>query len=142
MEIYESFSEDETFDIAKEIAKKVKPGSVICLDGDLGTGKTAFAKGFAKGLGIQSNINSPTFTLVQSYEEGKTVLHHFDVYRISDESEMEEIGYEEYFFSDAVCLIEWASLIPGLIPEDAVHINIEKDPQKGFDYRKISVEGI
>ena len=142
MKNYESFSENDTFEIAKNIAKELKKGSIVCLDGDLGVGKTIFAKGFAKGLGIEDDITSPTFTLVQSYESLYNVLHHFDVYRISDESEMDEIGYEEYFFSDAICLIEWSSLIPDLIPENAIRISIEKDMEKGFDYRNINIEGI
>lgn len=142
MKNYESFSENDTFEIAKNIAKELKKGSIVCLDGDLGVGKTIFAKGFAKGLGIEDDITSPTFTLVQSYESLDNVLHHFDVYRISDESEMDEIGYEEYFFSDAICLIEWSSLIPDLIPENAIRIGIEKDMKKGFDYRNINIEGI
>ncbi len=142
MKNYESFSENDTFEIAKNIAKELKKGSIVCLDGDLGVGKTIFAKGFAKGLGIEDDITSPTFTLVQSYESLDNVLHHFDVYRISDESEMDEIGYEEYFFSDAICLIEWSSLIPDLIPENAIRISIEKDMEKGFDYRNINIEGI
>lgn len=142
MKNYESFSENDTFEIAKNIAKELKKGSIVCLDGELGVGKTIFAKGFAKGLGIEDDITSPTFTLVQSYESLDNVLHHFDVYRISDESEMDEIGYEEYFFSDAICLIEWSSLIPDLIPKNAIHISIEKDMEKGFDYRNINIEGI
>ena len=142
MKNYEAFSENDTFEIAKNIAKELKKGSIVCLDGDLGVGKTIFAKGFAKGLGIEDDITSPTFTLVQSYESLDNVLHHFDVYRISDESEMDEIGYEEYFFSDAICLIEWSSLIPDLIPENAIRISIEKDMEKGFDYRNINIEGI
>ena len=142
MKNYESFSENDTFEIAKNIAKELKKGSIVCLDGELGVGKTIFAKGFAKGLGIEDDITSPTFTLVQSYESLDNVLHHFDVYRRSDESEMDEIGYEEYFFSDAICLIEWSSLIPDLIPENAIHISIEKDMEKGFDYRNINIEGI
>ena len=142
MKNYESFSENDTFEIAKNIAKELKKGSIVCLDGDLGVGKTIFAKGFAKGLGIEDDITSPTFTLVQSYESLDNVLHHFDVYRISDESEMDEIGYEEYFFSDAICLIEWSSLILDLIPENAIRISIEKDMEKGFDYRNINIEGI
>lgn len=142
MKNYESFSENDTFEIAKNIAKELKKGSIVCLDGDLGVGKTIFAKGFAKGLGIEDDITSPTFTLVQSYESLDNILHHFDVYRISDESEMDEIGYEEYFFSDAICLIEWSSLIPDLIPENAIRISIEKDMKKGFDYRNINIEGI
>lgn len=134
----ESRSEQDTFEIAKDLATKLLPGSIVCLNGDLGTGKTVFAKGFAKGLGIEENITSPTFTIVQSYENGKT-FHHFDVYRISDISEMDEIGYEEYFFGDAVCLIEWAGLIEELIPEDAIQVSIQKDLNKGLDYRRIEI---
>lgn len=134
----ESRSEQDTFEIAKDLATKLLPGSIVCLNGDLGTGKTVFAKGFAKGLGIEENITSPTFTIVQSYENGKT-FHHFDVYRISDISEMDEIGYEEYFFGDAICLIEWAGLIEELIPEDAIQVSIKKDLNKGLDYRRIEI---
>ena len=110
------------------------------LDGDLGVGKTVFTQGFAKGLGIQSDVNSPTFTIIQQYEEGRLPLYHFDVYRIGDISEMDEIGYEDCFYGEGVCLIEWASLVEEIIPETAIEIRIEKDLEKGFDYRKITVE--
>ena len=113
---------------------------IFCLDGDLGAGKTVFAQGFACGLGISEPVNSPTFTIVQVYDEGRLPLYHFDVYRIGDISEMDEAGYEDYFFGEGVCLIEWASVIEELIPENAVWIRMERDAQKGFDYRKITVD--
>ena len=141
MTIYESNSEEETFNIGNELGKKADKGEIICLEGDLGVGKTAFTKGFAVGLLIEDNIDSPTFTIVQEYKEGRLPLYHFDVYRIGDISEMDEIGYEDYFFGDGVCLIEWASKIEELIPQSAVHIRIEKDLAKGFEYRRVVVEG-
>lgn len=141
MIVKETSSQEETEAFAAELAAAAKPGTVICLDGDLGTGKTVFAKGFAKGLGITEPIVSPTFTILHGYEGGRLPLWHFDVYRIADESEMDEIGYEDCFFGDGVSLVEWASQIEDIIPEDAVHIRIEKNPEKGFDYRRIVVSG-
>jgi len=112
---------------------------MFCLNGDLGTGKTVFTQGFAAGLGISEAVNSPTFTIVQVYEEGRLPLYHFDVYRIDDIDEMDEIGYEDYFFGCGVCLVEWSSRIKELIPSDAVEIVLEKDLEKGFDFRRITV---
>ena len=132
-------SPEETFKFAKSLAENAKPGDIICLNGDLGVGKTVFTQGFALGLGITESVNSPTFTILQIYDEGRMPLYHFDVYRISDPDEMDELGYEEYFFGDGVCLIEWSELIEEIIPEDAKHIIIEKDLEKGFDYRKITL---
>ena len=140
MTVYESFSEEMTFNIGKELGKKADKGEIICLEGDLGVGKTVFTKGFAEGLDIEDNIDSPTFTIVQEYVEGRIPLYHFDVYRIGDISEMDEIGYEDYFFGEGICLIEWASRIEELLPESAVHIKIEKDLAKGFEYRRVVVE--
>ena len=140
MTVYESFSEEMTFNIGKELGKKADKGEIICLEGDLGVGKTVFTKGFAEGLDIEDNVDSPTFTIVQEYLEGRIPLYHFDVYRIGDISEMDEIGYEDYFFGEGVCLIEWASRIEELLPESAVHIKIEKDLAKGFEYRRVVVE--
>lgn len=140
--IYETMSADETFELAKMISKKALPGWVVCLDGDLGVGKTVFTKGFAKGLEVEEDVNSPTFTIIQVYDSGKIPLFHFDVYRIGDPEEMYEIGYEEYFFGEGVCLIEWSRQIEEIIPEEAINIYIEKDLQKGLDYRKITVEGL
>lgn len=140
MTVYESFSEEMTFEIGKKLGEKADKGEIICLEGDLGVGKTVFTKGFAEGLNIEENIDSPTFTIVQEYTEGRLPLYHFDVYRIGDISEMDEIGYEDYFFGEGVCLIEWATRIEELIPESAIHIIIEKDMSKGFEYRRVVVE--
>ncbi len=128
-------------DFARKLAAHAEPGGLYLLSGDLGTGKTVFAKGFAEGLGIAECVNSPTFTIMQTYDGGRLPFYHFDVYRIGDVSEMYELGYEEYFFGKGVCLVEWAELISELLPSDAVHILIEKDMEKGFDYRKITVIG-
>ena len=140
MTVYESFSEEMTFEIGKKLGEKADKGEIICLEGDLGVGKTVFTKGFAEGLNIEENIDSPTFTIVQEYTEGRLLLYHFDVYRIGDISEMDEIGYEDYFFGEGVCLIEWASRIKELIPESAIRITIEKDLSRGFEYRRVVVE--
>lgn len=137
---YESFDEKETFAIGEEIGKNCKPGEVYALLGDLGVGKTVFTKGFAKGIGITESVNSPTFTIVQIYEQGSVPLYHFDVYRIADPEEMDEIGYEDYFFGEGVCLVEWANLIDELMPQETKWITIEKDLEKGFSYRKISID--
>ena len=140
MTVYESFSEEMTFEIGKKLGEKADKGEIICLEGDLGVGKTVFTKGFAEGLNIEDNIDSPTFTIVQEYTEGRLPLYHFDVYRIGDISEMDEIGYEDYLFGEGVCLIEWASRIEELIPESAIRIIIEKDLSKGIEYRRVVVE--
>ena len=137
--IKETNAPEETFAFGKMLGEQAKPGEVICLNGDLGVGKTVFTKGFAEGLGITEPVNSPTFTIVQQYDEGRLPLYHFDVYRIGDISEMDEIGYEDYFYGDGVCLIEWANLIEELLPERYVEIRIEKNLEKGFDYREITV---
>lgn len=138
--IYESMSEKDTFEFGRKLGEKATAGQIICLDGDLGVGKTVFTQGFAKGLGIEDSVNSPTFTIIQIYDEGRLPLYHFDVYRIGEPEEMYEIGYEEYFFGEGVCLIEWSKLIEELIPDEAITVTIEKDLSKGLDYRKISVE--
>lgn len=135
----ETFSAEETFELGRTIGEQAKPGEIYTLTGDLGVGKTVFAQGLAQGLGITEPISSPTFTIVQIYETGRLPFYHFDVYRISDVEEMEEIGYEDCFFGEGVCLIEWAELIGELLPEEAVPILIEKDLEKGFDYRKITI---
>ena len=140
--IYETNSEKETFELGKNLGEQAKAGQIFCLNGDLGVGKTVFTQGFAKGLGIEENVNSPTFTIIQVYEEGRIPFYHFDVYRIGDPEEMYEIGYEEYFFGEGVCLIEWSKLIEELIPEEAINIEIDKNLEKGLDYRKITVEGL
>ena len=138
--VYETFSEKETIELAKKMGREAQSGEVYCLEGDLGCGKTVFTSGFAKGLDIEEAICSPTFTIVQEYEGHKMPLYHFDVYRISDSYEMDEIGFDDYVYGDGVCLIEWASRIEDIIPEKAKHITIEKDLEKGFDYRRITVK--
>ncbi len=139
--IIETNSREETFELGKSLGEQAKPGEIYCLSGDLGTGKTVFTQGFARGLGIMEPVNSPTFTIVSEYEEGRFPLYHFDVYRIEDIEEMEEIGYEDYFYGEGVCLVEWAELIKELLPDALTSITIEKNPAKGFDYRKITVTG-
>lgn len=138
VEVFESFSSDNTFEYAKKLGENAKPGTVITLTGDLGVGKTVFTQGFAVGLDIDEPVDSPTFTIIKVYDEGRMPFYHFDVYRIGDVSEMDEIGYEDYFFGDGVSIVEWANLIEEIIPEDAIHITIEKDLNKGVDYRKIT----
>ena len=135
----ESFRAEDTYALGKKIGEEARPGEVYTLIGDLGVGKTVFTQGLAAGLGITEPVNSPTFTIVQIYEEGRIPLYHLDVYRIGDISEMDEIGYEDYFYGDGVCLIEWANLIEELLPERYVEIRIEKNLEKGFDYREITV---
>lgn len=135
----ETNSYKETFELGVSIGSNATPGSVFTLIGDLGVGKTVLTQGVAKGLGIEEPICSPTFTIVQVYDEGRLPFYHFDVYRIGDESEMDEIGYEEYFYGDGVCFIEWADLVKDLIPKKHTRIEIKKNLEKGFDYREITV---
>lgn len=138
----ETHSDQETRELGKEMGQKAFPGQVICLIGDLGTGKTIFTKGFAEGLGITEPVSSPTFTILQSYEEGRMPFYHFDVYRIGSVEEMEEIGFDDCIFGEGVCMIEWADLIEEILPEEYTKITIQKDPEKGFDYRTITIETI
>jgi tRNA threonylcarbamoyladenosine biosynthesis protein TsaE len=138
--IIETNSPAETFEAGKNLGQGANPGDIFTLNGDLGVGKTVFTQGVAAGLGVTEYVNSPTFTIVQVYESGRLPFYHFDVYRIGDIEEMDEIGYEEYFYGDGVCIIEWAELIEELIPQNARHITIEKDLEKGFDYRKITIK--
>jgi len=139
--IIETRSAKETFDLGVELGQKAKRGQVYTLVGDLGVGKTVFTQGLAEGLGITEPISSPTFTIVQEYDEGRLPFYHFDVYRIGDISEMDEIGFEDYVYGEGVSLIEWANLIEEIIPVDCIAITIEKDLLQGFDYRKITIEG-
>lgn len=138
--VFETNSAKETFEIGRMLAGAAKAGQVFCLEGSLGAGKTVFTQGFAAGLGIAEPVNSPTFTIVQVYEGGRLPFYHFDVYRIADVEEMDEIGCDEYFYGDGVCLIEWASLIEEILPRESVNIIIEKNLEKGFDYRRITVQ--
>lgn len=138
--IIKSLQTEDTYQAGVSLGEQAKPGEVYCLLGDLGVGKTVFTQGFAKGLQIEEPISSPTFTIVQEYEEGRLPFYHFDVYRISDIEEMDEIGYEDYFYGKGVCLIEWANLIEEILPENITTITIEKDLLKGFDYRNIRIQ--
>ena len=137
--IIESNKEQDTYDLGYELGQHAKPGQVFMLVGDLGVGKTVFTKGLAAGLGITEPVRSPTFTIVQVYDEGRLPFYHFDVYRIGDIEEMDEIGYEDYFYGNGLCMIEWANLIEEILPEKRHDISIEKDLEKGFDYRKIII---
>ncbi len=137
---YETMSAKETFELGRRLGMEAKPGQVYTLTGDLGVGKTVFTQGVAAGLGITEPVNSPTFTILQVYQEGRMPFYHFDVYRISDVEEMEEIGYEDCFYGDGICMIEWAELVRELLPENCIAITIEKVPEKGFDYRKITID--
>lgn len=139
--VKETYSFKETFELGRILGENAQAGQIYCLDGELGVGKTVFTQGFAKGLGVDEPISSPTFTIVHEYKEGRLSLYHFDVYRISDVSEMDEIGYEEYFYSDGVCLVEWGKLISDILPQDTIYISIEKNFDKGYDYRKIMIDG-
>ena len=138
--IVETRSAEETYQLGIEIGRKAVKGQVYTLIGDLGVGKTVFTQGLAKGLEIDEPINSPTFTIVQVYEEGRLPFYHFDVYRIGDISEMDEIGFEDYVYGEGVSLIEWANLIEEILPQEHISITIEKDLEQGFDYRKITIE--
>lgn len=140
--VKETNSPRETFDLGRLLGEKAQKGQVYCLDGDLGVGKTIFTQGFAAGLGITEPVSSPTFTILQQYEEGRLPLYHFDVYRIGDVSEMDEIGYEDCFYGDGVSLVEWSQLITEILPDEVVQVRIEKNLEKGFDYRRITIEGL
>ena len=138
--VIETHDPEETFEVGRTIGMNAKPGQIYTLTGDLGVGKTGFTQGVAAGLGITEPVNSPTFTIIQEYEDGRLPFYHFDVYRIGDLEEMEEIGYDDYFFGQGICLIEWAELIEEILPEKRIEVTIEKDLEKGFEYRKITIE--
>ena len=138
--VIETHDPEETFEVGRTIGMNAKPGQIYTLTGDLGVGKTVFTQGVAAGLGITEPVNSPTFTIIQEYEDGRLPFYHFDVYRIGDLEEMEEIGYDDYFFGQGICLIEWAELVEEILPEKRIEVTIEKDLEKGFEYRKITIE--
>ncbi len=140
MKVIETYSAEETYELGMQLGRQAEAGAVYTLIGDLGVGKTVLTQGVAAGLGIEEPISSPTFTIVQIYEEGRLPFYHFDVYRIGDVEEMDEIGYEDYFYGDGICLIEWANLIEEILPSEYTKITIEKDLYKGFDYRRITIE--
>ncbi len=135
----ETTSAEETFAFGKKLGQSAEVGEVYTLEGDLGAGKTVFTQGFARGMGITEPVNSPTFTILQVYDSGRLPLFHFDVYRIDDPDEMEEIGWEEYVCGEGVCIVEWADRISDILPEGCRRIRIEKDSGKGYDYRRISI---
>ena len=135
----ESRSAEDTYELGRLLGEGGLPGQIYTLTGDLGVGKTVFTQGFARGLGILEPVNSPTFTILREYEEGRLPFYHFDVYRIADVEEMEEIGYEDCFYGGGICLIEWADLIQEILPEHSVQVTIEKNPPRGFDYREITL---
>jgi tRNA threonylcarbamoyladenosine biosynthesis protein TsaE len=140
--IIETNSPEETFEAGRKLGSRALPGQIYTLIGDLGVGKTVFTQGMAAGLGITEPISSPTFTIIQEYESGRLPFYHFDVYRIGDIEEMEEIGYDDYFFGQGICLIEWANLIEELLPGNQIEVTIEKDLSRGFDYRRITILGL
>ena len=140
MMVVNTQSAKETFELGKRIGQGAKAGQIYCLDGDLGVGKTVFTQGFAAGLEIAEPVSSPTFTIIQEYDCGRLPFYHFDVYRIGAVEEMDEIGYEDYFYGNGVCLVEWATLIQDILPSEASYITIKKDPMKGFDFREIQIE--
>ncbi len=140
--VYETFSPEETLQLGQSLGEKAVPGQVYTLIGDLGVGKTVLTQGIAAGLSIDEPICSPTFTIVQEYDSGRIPFYHFDVYRIGDVEEMDEIGYEDYIYGDGLCLIEWANLIEEILPDKRTEISIEKDLEKGFDYRKITINEV
>ena len=137
--VIETNSPEETFRVGKELGEKAYAGQVFTLTGDLGVGKTVFTQGLAKGLGIEEPVNSPTFTIIQEYDGGRLPFYHFDVYRIGDVEEMEEVGFDDYVMGEGVSLIEWADLIREILPEKRTEILIEKDLERGFDSRRITV---
>ena len=140
--VIETRSPEETFSLGEKIGRAALPGQIYTLTGDMGVGKTVFTQGMARGLGITEAVSSPTFTIVQEYQEGRLPFYHFDVYRIGDIEEMEEIGYDDYFFGEGVCMIEWADLIGELLPDHVIQVKIEKNLEKGFDYRSITIDGL
>lgn len=140
--IFDSISPETTYDIGYKMGLEAESGQVICLIGDLGVGKTVFTKGFAKGLGIDEHVTSPTFTIVNEYDDGRLPFYHFDVYRIEDPHEMEEIGFEEYLEGDGITFIEWANMIKEIVPDECIWVTIEKDLDRGFDYRRIEIKEV
>jgi tRNA threonylcarbamoyladenosine biosynthesis protein TsaE len=140
--VIETNSPEETFELGRQLGQKAKAGEVYTLIGDLGVGKTVLTQGIAKGLGIDEPISSPTFTIVQVYESGRIPFYHFDVYRIGDVEEMDEIGFDDYVYGEGLTMIEWANLIEEILPEHYSQITIEKDLERGFDYRRIIIEEI
>lgn len=132
-------SVEQTEKLGIQLGKMAKAGDIICLIGDLGTGKTHLTKGIAKGLGINDYITSPTFNIVNEYSGSGLKLYHFDVYRVNDPEEIAAIGFDEYIFGDGLTVIEWANYIEELIPENNITITLEKLPALGVDFRKVTI---
>ena len=139
MTIHRSFTAEQTYNFGYEMAKDARQGDVVALIGDLGVGKTVFAKGFAEGIGVKEPVASPTFMIVCEYEQGRLALYHFDVYRIEDIEELYEIGFEEYLYGDGVCLIEWADRVISELPQETVVVEIRKVPGEDTQRREIAV---
>ncbi|WP_010246734.1 tRNA (adenosine(37)-N6)-threonylcarbamoyltransferase complex ATPase subunit type 1 TsaE [Acetivibrio cellulolyticus] len=139
MKQIKTYSADETTQVGRALGSILNRGDVVCLTGDLGTGKTALTNGIASALGIEDYITSPTFTIVNEYKT-EVPLYHFDVYRISDPEEMYDIGFEEYLYGEGVVVIEWAELIKGILPDDLIWVKISKDLASGVDTREISID--
>ena len=138
---YTSGSREATYEIGKGLGEKAAPGSIFALAGDLGAGKTVFAKGFAEGVGVKETVTSPTFTIMQLYESGRIPLAHFDVYRIEDPDELDEIGFDEYIGGDGTALIEWADQIADLLPPETIWITITKTSSGNENERIIEIIG-
>ena len=138
--VLEALGPEDTFALGKILGGMGMPGQVVTLTGDLGAGKTVFAQGFAGGLGVEGPVNSPTFTILQVYQGGRLPFYHFDVYRIGDIEEMEETGFEDCIYGEGVCLIEWADLIGEILPRERLQVTLEREPEKDFNYRKITIE--
>lgn len=138
--IYEVFNFEDTQKLGFKLGSEAKKGDIFCLTGDLGVGKTVFSKGFAQGIGINEHITSPTFTIINEYQNGRIPFYHFDVYRLTDSEQLYDIGYEDYFYGEGACLVEWADMVKDFIPENAVWINIKKNLEKGEDYRIIDIK--
>ncbi|MBQ8955749.1 MAG: tRNA (adenosine(37)-N6)-threonylcarbamoyltransferase complex ATPase subunit type 1 TsaE [Lachnospiraceae bacterium] len=139
MKVIETRGPEETYNIALSIGREAAPGAVIALTGNLGIGKTVFAKGIAAGLGIKDHVSSPTYTIVQQYDGGRLPMYHFDVYRIGDITEMDETGYEDFFYGDGVTVVEWADIVRDIMPDDTCWIRIKGNPDKGYEYRRIVI---
>lgn len=138
MKEFKTFSQEETIEIGKALGRLLNTGDIVCINGDLGTGKTVFTNGIAKSLGIKEHITSPTFTIVNEYS-GRVPFYHFDVYRISDSEEMFEIGFEEYLYGEGIVVIEWADIIKDILPEEVVQVTIKKNLDLGIDARIIEI---
>ncbi len=135
IEKYKTTSEAETLQRAEEFARSLKPGDVVALSGELGAGKTVFARGIARAFGVANEVASPTFTLINEYR-GAYTLRHMDFYRLNNPREILDIGVEDYFYDDGICLVEWPEKLGNLFPSDAIRVNIRHN---GEDSREISI---